>query len=82
MRDPLSSPVPKIFLYLNFFYLCIRVKALDALTYMGVREQLGETVHSYSVGSQELDSGRQLSGKHLLVEPPCWLHTVILSEID
>lgn len=75
MRDPLSSPVPKIFLYLKFFhiYLCIHVKVLNALTYTyiyiwGSEDNLGETVHSYSVGSQELDSGCQDGGKHF-----CWL---------
>lgn len=76
MRDPLSSPVPKIFLYLKFFshifvYSCDGIECLDIYIYIyiwGSEDNLGETVHSYSVGSQELDSGCQDGGKHF-----CWL---------
>lgn len=55
MRDPLSSPVPKIFLYLIFLhifvYSCEGIECLDI--YMRSEDNLGETVHSYSVGLQE-----------------------------
>lgn len=48
-------PVFNFFLHI-FVYSCEGIECLDIY---GVRGQLGETVHSYSVGPQELISGCQ-----------------------